>query len=152
MAWVIGLVGAGVEMYGSGQSGRAESKEASRQAFKEGLQKKSMEAMKRDEIRKTVGTQRANYAASGVATDSGSVMEVIAETYYKGAEDIANIRAGNTSSDLISYARNRAASRNFQSAGSMLTSFAKASDSYSEWSTRRSSSRTNTSRNNTSEE
>lgn len=130
MAWVIGLVGAGVSAYGSGQAGRAEAKEASRQAFKEGLQKKSMEAMKRDEIRKTVGTQRANYAASGVATDSGSVMEVIAETYYKGAEDIANIRAGNTSSDMMRYARNRAEARNYETTSSLLTSFAKAYDSY----------------------
>lgn len=130
MAWVIGLVGAGVSAYGAGQAGRAEKKEATRQAIKEGIQKKSMEAMKRDEIRKTVSTQRANYAASGVATDSGSVMEVIAETYYQGGMDIQNIRAGNMSSDMLRYARNRAEARNYETTSSLLTSFANAYSSY----------------------
>lgn len=46
----------------------------------------------KDHVNKTIGTQRASYAAQGVDVNSGSAMEVQKQTAELGAQDVLTIK------------------------------------------------------------
>lgn len=104
---IIGALGLGIKTVGAIQQARAENKAAEynaklaeqnaamqeAQAQDAVVRGQEEERRHRNNVANMVSDQRAAFAASGVAVDSGAPLDVIAQTAYMGEEDALTIRA-----------------------------------------------------------
>lgn len=87
----VGILSAGKA---ESDTARAESKFALAQAQQEAVRTAEEERLQRQRARKLIGTQKAQFAASGVDISSGTPLLVMADTLLQSEEDVAAIRAG----------------------------------------------------------
>ena len=131
MAAAVPLIGAGISAYGDIQQGQMTSDTLNRQAdnlsaqAREAEQKGQYDAMREQVIAgQKIGTTEAAYGASGVTSNSGSVMDVVAASHQNAELDRLNILHG---ADIraINY-QNQASMNRYGGASAVMGSYWKA--------------------------
>ena len=98
VALAVAVVGAGTSAYGQYAAGENATEVAD---YKDGVEKNAAidaqnrgtvaAAEHRDKVKRMIGTQRASMAASGVASDTGTGLDLLAETAGMGELDALRI-------------------------------------------------------------
>jgi hypothetical protein len=129
MGYYAAIAGAAVKVAGTVMGGKAEAKAADQQATQVQAEAKARAAVIRLQAKTVRGAARADFAASGVALDTGSVLLADRTITQRSELDALNAIAGGnaTASSIRQSGRARLAGSYYSALGQGLSSYGAAS-------------------------